>query len=153
MMWSATRPSWRPFLLLSSDSKYVFLSFVFVGKQKVFDFGNGPNEHNVWFGVEGNTANAMFQLHLADGSTETLIARNVLVQGEWAHWHVGIDDHHVMYIEKNDVRVAAGTAPLAVLHSSTFRRQMLIGESHWTDDHHPLHGVVLGLRVDLHDSS
>jgi hypothetical protein len=121
--------------------------------QKVFDFGNGPNEHNVWFGVEANTNNAIFQLHLADGTEQTLTAPNVLTGGEWAHWHVGINDQHVMFIDKNDVRVAVGTAPLAVLHSPTFRRKMLVGESHWTDDHHPLHGAVLGLRVDLHAAS
>jgi hypothetical protein len=48
-------------------------------------------------------------------------------QEEWAHWHVGIDEHHAIFTAKNDVCVAKRTAVLL---------------------HH--FGVTLGLLEDLH---
>ena len=110
--------------------------------QRVFDFGNGAGQDNVWFGQLANTNDMVLEIWRA-GVASRLVAPGALVTGQLATWKVGVDTNGLMWIEKAGIRIAQsqGTVPAAIQ-----RNFNLVGSSNWGVDA-PLDGVVLGLTV------
>ena len=121
------------------------------GSQHIFEFAKSasePHTNQVYFAQVGDTADVELFIEY-DGDTYSLIAPDAIVVGEFAYWHVEIDDG-LMSIHKNST---AGTSFMVEKNYPNLddirgrRKLMLIGES--SDAlNRPLDGVVLGLRFD-----
>ena len=112
---------------------------------RVFDFSNGNENDQVWFGTKENNSNDLyFEIHNKGESPSTLVAPGAIIDGEMALYRAGVDASGTMFIEKNDVvlNTTSGSLP-----SSVFRKILLIGQSNFGGG--KLRGVVLGLRVEL----
>ena len=120
--------------------------------QPVFDFGNGADSDNIWCGQEAKTTRMRCEVFYGVGGPagEVIEAPNgSLVAGEFAFWHIGLDDNGRFSIQKNGVQVAAKDIAMP---NAVFRRNMLISYDH-RDIEDMLEGVVLGFRLDRSPAS
>jgi serralysin len=110
--------------------------------QRVFDFGNGPQNDCILLGQCGNTSDMCFHVW-KNGVLYSIHASQALKVNEMANWSVGIDTTGFMWISKNGKRIAEGqgTVPANVHRNNNF-----IGESNWPSDM-KIRGVVAGLKV------
>ena len=110
--------------------------------QRVFDFSNGPWSDNVWLGQNGNTDDMAFSI--VKGATPyTIVAKDVIVQGETAMWTASVDDRGFMQLFKNGKMVAEGAGAVP---DDVGRGTELVGSSAWSWDT-PLVGAVVDLYV------
>ena len=109
--------------------------------QRVFDFGNGEGNDNVWLGQENNSNDMAFEI-VVGTKYSRCVARGAIVQGELATWKAGVDSNGVQWIEKNGHRIASiqGQVP-----SNIFRAQLL-GQSNWAADTQ-MKGAVIGIDI------
>ena len=116
--------------------------------QRVFDFGNGLADDNIWcsqYKQSSDFACAVFR----DSVGYRVVAPNAIVEGEFAFWHFGADINgpsSTLWIEKDGVRVAEVQFDIQL--NNVFRESMLVGASNWPNTDDDLAGVVLGLRLD-----
>jgi Domain of unknown function (DUF1929) len=110
--------------------------------QKLFDFGNGPGDNNVWLGQFSNSNDMCFEVW-KDGTATRIIAPGTIIKGETANWKVGVDVNGLMWIEKNGNQLVqqAGAVPANVIRVNKF-----IGKSNWIADS-PLQGVVTNFQL------
>lgn len=112
--------------------------------KRIFDFGNGPMQDNVWLGQCAGSTDICFEI-VKTGVKYRSRASNALIDNELAAWKVGVDTTGLMWIEKNGNRlVSTQHSPAAVPRN--VQRAKLLGESNWAADA-PLKGVVLDLVV------
>ncbi|MCJ2039507.1 M10 family metallopeptidase C-terminal domain-containing protein [Methylobacterium sp. J-059] len=110
--------------------------------QRVFDFGNGPGQDNVFLGQRADSTDMMFAIW-RDGRPYSITAANAIVAGETATWKVAVDDGGTMLLSKNGTLVAQGQG---VVPADVARASELVGKSNWGWDT-PLIGKVLDVTV------
>lgn len=110
--------------------------------QRVFDFGNGPRNDNVWAGQLSNGSDMVLEVWRGS-AMRRLVATDSLVAGELSAWRVGVDASGQMWIEKNGARIAEG---VGLLPRNVYRANMFVGSSNWAADT-PLVGAVFGLKI------
>jgi hypothetical protein len=110
--------------------------------QRIFDFGNGPQNDCIFLGQCGSSTDMCFQVW-KNGIAYSLQAAQVLKVNEMANWSVGVDATGFMWITKNGKRVAEGQGAVP---ANVKRNKSFIGESNWPLDK-KLKGIVAGLKV------
>lgn len=118
--------------------------------QRIFDFGNGPQQGVINFGQRQGRATMRLEVdnRANGGSWDFLDApSDIIVLGEWAFWEVGIHSNGTAWISKNGV-VLNSDADFPV-PGNIFRRSNLFGYSNSNTGDDPLRGAILGVRVDL----
>ena len=111
--------------------------------QRLFDFGNGAGEDNVWMGQVGNTNDMAFEIWQG-GMAYRVVAKNAIVEGETAVWAVTVDANGIMRVYKDFAQIANGEG---VVPADVDRANELVGRSNWANDT-PLIGEVLDIDVD-----
>ncbi|MCO6187920.1 galactose oxidase-like domain-containing protein [Rhizobium sp. L1K21] len=111
--------------------------------QRVFDFGNGPQQDNIWLGQAGNSDDMRFEIFV-DGQRYEITAADAIVEGVRAEWKVAIDDAGMMRLWKDGALVAEGQG---VVPADVERTQNYIGDSNWEADA-TLVGEVRNLVID-----
>ncbi len=110
--------------------------------QDVFEFSNAEGTSRIWFGQLEGTNDVEFGIE-QDGVIHTVVATNVITEGEYATWRVGVDPDGTMRIAKNYDLLVEGDG---VVPSDEPRESRLIGSSQDPDDT-DLDGVVLNLKI------
>lgn len=98
--------------------------------QRVFDFGNGEAQDNVWLGQVGSTNDMRFEV-VRDGVKYNVTAAGVIVEGETALWTARVDEDGMMTIFKDGVSVAEGQG---VTIEGVDRTSNLAGQSNFAAD-------------------
>ena len=120
--------------------------------QRIFDIGNGPGDGNIILSQNANT-NHMSLVVFTDFGVYHCPAYNAIVEGEMALWRAQVTASGIFRIEKNGVLLAECSSPgVSYIGDAVFRSNFHIGGSHWSEDD-KLQGLILGLRIDLDDSS
>ena len=68
--------------------------------QDVFEFSNAEGTSRIWFSQVGNSNSIEFGIE-QDGVIYTVVANDVITEGEYATWRVGVDPDGTMRIAKN----------------------------------------------------
>jgi hypothetical protein len=110
--------------------------------QRLFDFGNGAGLDNIWLGQCSNSNNMILEVW-RDNKMYQVTAYGSIVNGETAKWKVGVDATGLMWIEKNDSRLAHKQG---IVPANIYRVNKFIGKSNWSTDA-PLRGAVTSICV------
>ena len=113
--------------------------------QRIFDFGNGAANNNIWAGNVGNSTQMALEVWTPGGVYRLTTATGAIVAGETATWNFTISDTGVYQIFKNGALLAAGTNA-ATIPADIDRNSNFIGQSNWGGDT-PLIGTVS--RIDV----
>uniref|UniRef100_UPI0030DACE0C galactose oxidase-like domain-containing protein n=1 Tax=uncultured Hoeflea sp. TaxID=538666 RepID=UPI0030DACE0C len=111
--------------------------------QRVFDYGDGPDNNNIWLGQVAGSNEMRFEI--LDGPTKYAIeAVDGIVEGETARWTAQITSDGTMQLFKDGVLVAEGEG---IVPPDVERPSKLVGSSNWGGDT-PLIGEVIAITVD-----
>jgi Ca2+-binding RTX toxin-like protein len=116
--------------------------------QRIFDFGNGAVNNNIWAGNVGNSTIMALEVSPLGGTpfrVET--AAGAIVAGETATWEFTISDLGVFQIIKNGALLAQGTSTPAQVPVDIDRNSNFIGQSNWVGDT-PLIGTISAIDVN-----
>ncbi len=113
--------------------------------QRVFDAGNGPGSDNVFLTQVGTSADMQFTI-IAGDRPASIVARNVIVEGQETHWTASVNDTGWMRLFKDGALVAEGQG---VVPRDIERSSELVGRSNWSADT-PLIGTVSDLAITPH---
>ncbi len=110
--------------------------------QRVFDFGNGEYQDNIWLGQVAGSNTMGFEVF--NGAQSVRIeAPNAIVEGELAEWSVSVDGDGLMQLWKNGALLAEGQG---YVPADVERALRYVGDSNWVNDTR-LVGQVRNLEV------
>jgi hypothetical protein len=110
--------------------------------QRVFDFGDGPNSHNLMLANRWTTNEAEWSIRRGP-TNRTLVVQDFWTLNEWQHVVASVDDSGLMKLYRNGVLRGAflrnGHLPEAIS-----RTKQYVGKSNWGNH---LLGMIDDLRV------
>ncbi|MBE9220315.1 LamG-like jellyroll fold domain-containing protein, partial [Dolichospermum flos-aquae] len=110
--------------------------------QRIFDFGNGPANNNVWLGFQGNTG--LIELENFQGNTSNaILTSEVFPEKQWVHVAAVIDDSGNASIYWNGELKASGNVGTI---SNVTRTNCYVGKSNWWGDAYFL-GQIDDVRI------
>ena len=110
--------------------------------QRVFDFGNGAGQDEIWLGQVGSSADMRFEI-IQNGQAFNITAPGAIVEGDISTWKVSVDETGFMQLFKNGTEVASGQGVVPV---DVERTQNFVGASNWPADSY-LRGMVRNLEI------
>ena len=110
--------------------------------QRVFDFGNGAGQDEIWLGQVGSSADMRFEI-IQNGQSFNITAPGAIVEGDTTTWKVSVDETGLMQLFKDNTLLVEGQGAVPV---DVERTQNFVGASNWPADSY-LRGMVRNLEI------